>query len=59
MFGYIEMNNTPPVVRDDEAAVENAECKRRNDEKVLSHDCFPMVAQKRRPSFSRLRVSAG
>src|ERR1035438_8570484 len=34
MFGHIAMENSPPTVRNDEEAVENAEGERRYDEEI-------------------------
>jgi hypothetical protein len=51
------MKDAPPVMRNDEEAVENAKGQRRNCEEIHRGDSFTMIAQKSRPSFSRLRTS--
>ena len=56
MPGHIAVKNAPPVVRDDEEAVQHTECQRRDGEKIHGCDRFAMVAQERRPSLRRLRV---
>jgi hypothetical protein len=56
MPGHIEVKDTPPIVRDDEEALKDAESQRRHGEKVHGSDDFAMVAQKRRPSLCRLRI---
>ena len=56
MPGYIEMKDAPPVVRDDEEAVQYAECERRHGEEIRGSNRFAMVTQERRPSLGRLGV---
>jgi hypothetical protein len=46
-----------PVVRDHKEAVENTECDCRHGEEIHCGNCFAMVAEKRRPSLCRLRIS--
>ena len=57
MPGEVAVQNSPPVVRDDEEAVKHAEGERGHSEEVHRGDGFAMVAQKPRPSFGRLRIS--
>ena len=57
MSGHVEVQNTPPIMRDDEEAVENAEGERWHGEEVHRGDGFAMIAQKRRPSLCRFGVS--
>jgi hypothetical protein len=56
LFGHITLKDAPPVVRDDEEAVENAEDERWHGEEVHRGDGFAMIAQKRRPSFCWLGI---
>ena len=49
MFGHITVQDSPPVMGNDEEAVENAESQRRLGEEVHRGDGFPMIAQKSRP----------
>ena len=57
MSGHIAMKKTPPVMRDHEEAIENAEGERRHREEIHRGNDFAMIAQKRRPSFCRLMIS--
>ena len=57
MLGHVAVKDSPPVVRNDEEAVENAEGQRRNSEEVHRGNRFTMVAQKGVPSFSQLWIS--
>ena len=57
MLGDIAMQNFPSVMCDDEETIEHAECERRHYEEIHCGDSFPMIAQKGRPLFRRLRVS--
>jgi hypothetical protein len=44
------VKNAPPVMRNDEEAVENAEGERRHGEEVHCGNGFAVVAQERRPT---------
>jgi hypothetical protein len=50
VLGNIAVQDTPTVMRNDEEAVENADCQRRYGEEVHRSDGFPMIAQKCCPS---------
>jgi hypothetical protein len=52
VFGHIAVKDAPPIMRNDEEAVENAEGERRHGEEIHRGDGFTMIAQKRRPSFA-------
>ena len=54
MPGHIEVQNPPPVMRNDEEAVENTEGQRRHGEEIHRGYRFTMIAQKRSPSLCRL-----
>ena len=54
MSGHIAMEDTPPVMRDDEEAVEHSEGERWHGEEIHCSDSFTMTAQKDRPSLCRL-----
>jgi len=56
MLGHVAVKDTPPVVRDDEETVENAEGQRRHSEEVHRGNRLAVVAQKSRPSFHWLRT---
>ncbi len=56
MSRHIEMKNSPPVVRDDKEAIENAEGECWHGEEVHRCDGFAMIAQKGRPSLCWLRT---
>ena len=57
MFGDIELQNSSPIMGDDEEAVQYAEGKRRHDEEIHRGDHFAMVAEECSPSLCRLRIS--
>jgi hypothetical protein len=57
MFGDVEVQNTPPVVTDDEEAIEYAESDRWDREEIHRSDGFPMVPQKHESSFGRFGIS--
>ena len=54
MASHLTLKNTPPVMRDDEKAVEHSEGQRRDGKEIHRGDGFPMIAKKGRPSPSRL-----
>jgi hypothetical protein len=56
MSGHTEVEDSSTVMRDDEKAVVNAKGERRHGKEIHGGDCFAMIAQKRRPSFCRLRI---
>jgi hypothetical protein len=56
MLRDVEVQNTPPVVTNDEEAVENAERDGGNCEEVHCSDGFPMVPEKSHPPFGRLGI---
>jgi hypothetical protein len=51
------MEDSPPVMRNDEEAVQHAKRQSRHGEEVHRGDGFPMIAQRSCPSFCRLRIS--
>ena len=53
----VEVQHTPPVMGNDEETVKNAECERGYSEEIHRGDGLAMIAEKRRPSFGRLRIS--
>jgi len=56
MARHLTLKNTPPVMRDDEKAVEHSEGQRWHCKEIHCGDGFPMIAQKSRPSLGRLRT---
>ena len=57
MPGHIAVQDAPPVMRNDEEAVQNAEGERGHREEVHCGNRFAMVVQKSRPSLCRLRIA--
>jgi hypothetical protein len=57
MFGRVAVDNPPPVMRNDEEAIQHAESQRRHGEEIHRCDGLTMVAQKRTPSFCRLGIA--
>jgi len=55
--GHIAMKNTPPVMRNDEEAVQHTKGQRRHGKEVHRSNRFPMIAQEGHPSFFGLRAS--
>jgi len=53
MPGHIEMQDTPPVMSDDEKAVEYAEGQRWHCEEIHCSNRFTMIIQKSSPSLRR------
>ena len=56
MFCHIAIQDSPPVMLDDEEAVEHAEGERRHSEEIHCCNRFAMIAQKRCPSLCRLGI---
>src|SRR5450631_4543674 len=56
MASHLTLKNTPPVVRDDEKAVEHSESQRWDGKEIHRGDGFPMIAQKSRPPLGRPRT---
>lgn len=59
MFRHIKMKGTPPVMSNDEEAVEHAKGKRMQGEEIHRGDGLTMIAQKRGPTLCRLGISMG
>jgi hypothetical protein len=57
VFGDIAVQDSPPIMRNDEEAVQNAESECRNGEEVHCGNRLTMVAQERRPPFCRLGIA--
>jgi hypothetical protein len=54
---YVEVQNAPTIVADDEEAVEHTESDRRHGEEIHRGNGFPVVSKKSEPSLGRLRIS--
>jgi hypothetical protein len=54
--GQVEMKKTPPVVGNDEEAIQHTESERWYSEEIHRGDSLTMVAQKGRPLLRRLRI---
>ena len=57
MPGHIAVQNAPPVMCNDEEAIEYVKSERWHGEEVHRRDRLTVVAQKRRPSFCPVRAS--
>jgi len=57
MSGHVEMQDSPPIVGDDEEAIENAEGECWHGEEVHCGDGLAVIAQERRPSLCRFGVT--
>lgn len=57
MPGHVAVKDAPPVMRNNEETVEDAEGERWHDEEIHRCDGFPVIAQESRPSFRRLGTS--
>ena len=57
MSGHIEMKNSPPVMGDDEEAIENAKGECWHGEEVHGGDGFAVVGEKCRPTLRRFGVT--
>jgi len=55
--GHIAVEDSPPVMRDNEEAEESAERERGHGEEIHRGDGLALIVQKRRPSLCRLWVS--
>jgi hypothetical protein len=53
----VEVYDPPPTVADDEKAIEDAEGDRRNRKEIHRSDCFPVIAQKRKPTLGWFGIS--
>ena len=56
MLCHIALKDAPPVMRNDEEAIEHTERERRHGEEVHRCDGLTVVAQERRPVSCRLRI---
>src|SRR5208337_597608 len=54
----VVVHDLPPVMADDEEAVENPEGQRRHRKEVHCGDCFAMIAEKRKPAPGWIRILA-
>ena len=57
VLGHIAVKDTPPVMRNDEEAVKNAEGERWHGEEVHCSNGFSVITQEDRPSLCGLRTS--
>jgi hypothetical protein len=53
---HIAMQDSPPVMRNNEEAIKHTESERRHGEEIHRCDSLAMIAQKRRPSICRLGI---
>src|SRR5271166_2851550 len=56
LTGYIAVQNLPPIVADDEEAVQNSEGQHRHSEEIHGSDGFTMVAEKSQPAPRWIRI---
>jgi hypothetical protein len=57
MPGDVDVQDAPPIMADDEKAVEHAERNRWHGEEVHRGNRFPMVSKEGEPTFGRVRIS--
>ena len=57
VLGHVAVQDSPPVMGDDEEAIENSECERWHGEKVHRSNGLTMVVQECRPSLCRFGIS--
>ena len=57
VLGHVVMQDSSPVMRDDEETVEDAEGERRHGEEIHCRNRFTMIIQKRHPSLCRFGIS--
>src|SRR5712692_6478489 len=57
MLCDIEVQDAPTIVTDNEKAIEQAECDRRNSEEVHRGNRFSVMTEKGKPALGRLRIS--
>src|ERR1700730_9216346 len=53
---HVEMQDTPPVVADDEEAIQYVKRDRWNGEEVHRREDFSMITQKSEPTFRKFRI---
>jgi hypothetical protein len=53
----MEMQDTPSIVANDEEAIEHSKGDCRHCEEIHCGDSLPMIAEKRKPAFDKLRIS--
>jgi hypothetical protein len=53
---YIEMQDAPPIMTDDEEAIEHPERDRRSREEIHCSNRFAVIPQKRKPSSAWFRI---
>ena len=53
----VEIHDTPPIVADDEEAIEHTEGDGRNGKEVHRRDGFPVISKQGKPAFCWPRVS--
>jgi hypothetical protein len=54
---HVEMQDLPPVVADDEKAVQNSKRERWDGEAIHCRNCLAMVSEERQPSLYRIWIS--
>ena len=56
LTGHVAVQNLPPIVADDEEAVQNSEGQSRHGEEIHGSDCFAMVPEKSQPAPRWIRI---
>jgi len=56
-FASHEMQDLPPVVADDEKAVQNTKRERWDDEEIHCRNGLAMVSEERQPALHGIRIS--
>ena len=57
VLGHIAVEDSPPVMRNDEEAIENAKSQCRHGKEIHCGDGLTVIAQECRPPLCRLRIS--
>jgi hypothetical protein len=57
MLGDVNVQDAPPIMADDEEAVEHAERDRWHREEIHGRNRFPMVSKEGQPALGRVRIS--
>jgi len=57
VFGHIAVKDAPPIMRNDEEAIEYTEGERRHSKEIHRGNCFAVIAQERRPPSCRLWIA--
>src|SRR5271166_5819855 len=57
MLGHVNVQDSPPIMSDDEETVEHAEGNRWHSEEVHGRNRFPVVSKEGQPALGPVRIS--